>query len=81
MIFAAQGANHVKLTKEQYTWLNNNEIELVNYTDATCNCGYGCQPHTCPQSKRHWFLLPEWMAQNPSLISKTENKLFEFFGY
>jgi hypothetical protein len=28
---------------------------LVNYTDAECNCGYGCRPHTCPASRRHWF--------------------------
>ncbi len=28
---------------------------LVNYTDAPCNCGCGCAPHTCPKSRRHWF--------------------------
>jgi hypothetical protein len=28
---------------------------LVNYTDAQCNCGYGCRPYTCKQSRRHWF--------------------------
>lgn len=28
---------------------------LVNYTDAQCNCGYGCPPHKCKKSRRHWF--------------------------
>ncbi|MEK6879341.1 MAG: hypothetical protein AABY22_07035 [Nanoarchaeota archaeon] len=28
---------------------------LVNYIDPQCNCGYGCKPHTCNKSKRHWF--------------------------
>lgn len=23
--------------------------------DAQCNCGYGCPPHTCKNSRRHWF--------------------------
>ncbi len=29
--------------------------ELVNYTDASCNCGYGCSPYTCKRARRHWF--------------------------
>jgi hypothetical protein len=28
---------------------------LVNYTDASCNCGHGCRPYTCKRSRRHWF--------------------------
>lgn len=28
---------------------------LVNYTDAQCKCGYGCRPHSCKASRRHWF--------------------------
>jgi hypothetical protein len=28
---------------------------LVNFTDAACNCGYRCAPHTCVESQRHWF--------------------------
>lgn len=31
---------------------------LVNYTDAQCNCGYGCRPYTCKRSRRHWFTAP-----------------------
>jgi hypothetical protein len=31
---------------------------LVNYTDAQCNCGRGCRPHTCQKSRRHWFSCP-----------------------
>jgi hypothetical protein len=31
---------------------------LVNYTDAQCNCGHGCPPHTCEKSRRHWFAGP-----------------------
>lgn len=31
------------------------DATLVNYTDAPCNCGYGCRPHTCKNSRRHWF--------------------------
>jgi len=29
--------------------------ELVNYTAAQCTCGYGCAPHECERSRRHWF--------------------------
>ncbi len=31
---------------------------LVNFTDARCNCGQGCPPHTCEKSRRHWFAGP-----------------------
>jgi hypothetical protein len=31
------------------------DVTLVNYTDAQCNCGYGCAPYTCTASRRHWF--------------------------
>jgi hypothetical protein len=31
---------------------------LINYTDPQCNCGSRCRPNTCPQSRRHWFTLP-----------------------
>ena len=31
------------------------EATLCNYTDAQCTCGYGCAPHTCKASRRHWF--------------------------
>jgi hypothetical protein len=33
--------------------------DLVNYTDAQCLCGYGCWPHKCPASRRHWFTVPD----------------------
>ena len=32
--------------------------ELCNFTDAQCLCGGGCRPHTCPESRRHWFAIP-----------------------
>ena len=32
--------------------------ELCNFTDAQCLCGGGCRPHTCPESRRHWFAVP-----------------------
>lgn len=28
---------------------------LINHTDAGCSCGYGCRPHSCNRSRRHWF--------------------------
>jgi len=31
---------------------------LVNHTDAQCKCGYGCRPHSCKSSRRHWFAAP-----------------------
>lgn len=75
MIFVAQGKGHLKLTEKQKEIVDSLEAELVNYTDPQCNCGYGCKPHTCEKSKRHWFLLPAWMSQNPKEISKAENIL------
>jgi len=32
-----------------------NGATLVNYTDAQCNCGWGCRPYSCKKSRRHWF--------------------------
>ena len=32
--------------------------ELAYYTDPGCTCGKGCRPHTCPDSRRHWFAIP-----------------------
>ena len=34
------------------------DVALTNYTDAQCNCGYGCSPHTCDDARRHWFTGP-----------------------
>jgi hypothetical protein len=40
---------------------------LINYTDPQCNCGRRCRPHTCPDSRRHWFTLPN---TDPSITSR-----------
>lgn len=28
---------------------------LVNHQDPQCQCGHGCSPFECIQSRRHWF--------------------------
>lgn len=33
---------------------------VTDYTDAECRCGYGCSPHTCPKSRRHWYTCPQY---------------------
>ena len=43
------------LGQEYYEKSKKHGAYLVNYTDAECNCGCGCKPHTCPESRRHWF--------------------------
>jgi heterodisulfide reductase subunit B len=55
---------------------------LVNYTDAQCNCGYGCHPYTCKKSDRHWFTIPnlgepfngETAKQVLAAVGKTDQK-------
>ena len=32
--------------------------DLAFYTGPECTCGQGCRPHTCPDSRRHWFSIP-----------------------
>lgn len=36
------------------------DLEVTQYTDAQCNCGYGCRPYTCPRSARHWIDAEGW---------------------
>jgi hypothetical protein len=51
---------------------------LVNYTDAQCKCGYGCKPHTCKASRRHWFGGPNYGAPFDSqLAHRVEDELVE----
>lgn len=38
------GPNH--LAKRADTIAQRHGARLVNYTDAPCNCGHGCPPHT-----------------------------------
>lgn len=34
-------------------------VELVNYCDPGCDCGYACGSDVdCPARKRHWFAGP-----------------------
>jgi len=40
-------------------------VDLVNYTDAECNCGFRCRPHTCAKSRRHWFSASD--ANGPAI--------------
>ena len=63
--------------------------ELCNFTDAQCLCGGGCRPHTCPESRRHWFAVPNrgWpfdqevearvMAAVMAVATKRDKELFE----
>lgn len=46
------------LPKRANTIARKHGATLVNYTDAQCMCGWGCNPHTCKQSRRHWFAGP-----------------------
>ena len=75
MIFVAQGNGHIHPTKAQKERLIELETELVNYTYLQCKCGYGCEPHMCQKSKRHWFLLPAWMHQNPNVIFQNRTQI------
>ena len=63
--------------------------ELAYYTDPECTCGHGCRPHTCPESRRHWFAIPNRgfpfdpetearvMAAVMAVATKRDKKLFE----
>ena len=63
--------------------------ELAYYTDAECTCGHGCRPHTCPESRRHWFAIPNRgnpvdqetearvMAAVMAVATKHDKELFE----
>jgi hypothetical protein len=31
---------------------------VVNFVDASCECGHGCRPHACKKAKRHWLCCP-----------------------
>lgn len=31
---------------------------VVNHTDPSCLCGYGCRPFTCKRARRHWLTVP-----------------------
>ena len=44
--------------------------ELVNYTDAQCQCGHGCSPHTCKRSRRHWFSTDNLGEPHDSTVRK-----------
>jgi hypothetical protein len=46
--------------------------DTVNYTDTACICGKGCRPHTCPQSRRHWFEIPN---RGEPFNSRTEREV------
>ena len=30
-------------------------VELINFNDPGCRCGYGCIGDNCPATARHWF--------------------------
>ena len=63
--------------------------ELAYYTDAECTCGHGCRPHTCTESRRHWFTIPNLgfpfdqeteervMAAVMAVATKRDKELFE----
>lgn len=53
LYFFGFGEGH--LSSEIYKKAGKMGACLVNYTDAQCNCGYGCKPYTCKKSERHWF--------------------------
>ena len=36
------------------------DIELAQMTDAPCRCGYGCEPYTCPSTRKHWFEMENY---------------------
>jgi hypothetical protein len=33
--------------------------DVVNHTDSSCACGYGCRPFDCARAGRHWFTIPD----------------------
>ena len=59
--FFGMGKGHLSTRYERIA--EKHGAELINHTDPQCSCGYGCDPHECRASRRHWFQIQPQLGE------------------